>query len=268
MFPVLFVTVACGAVSGFHSLVSSGTTSKQLDKESDARVIGYGGMLIETVLGVLALITAGVLTGDKLTELLNAGGPVGVFSHSVGNFLSAIGISPAAGTSFAALAVSAFALTTLDTATRLGRFIFQELMTMGPAKNENETDTMSARILATAVTVVAGSALALSGKWLAIWPIFGSANQLLAALALLAISVWLAKIGKDNKATLIPMLFMFAVTLTALGTLVLKNFGAGNILLAIIGTILFLLAIVLGVFGYKVLSNLKVDTETDNTLQQ
>ncbi|MDK2824700.1 MAG: carbon starvation protein [Clostridia bacterium] len=269
MFPVLFVTVACGAISGFHSLVSSGTTSKQLDKESDARIIGYGGMLIEGVLAVLALITAAVLAGDKLGELLKAGGPVAVFSHSVGNFLGAIGIPPAAGTSFAALAVSAFALTSLDTATRLGRFIFQELMEMGSGnKGTNNGDTWGSKIIATGVTVVAGGALALSGKWSAIWPIFGSANQLLAALALLAISVWLANIGKNNKATLIPMLFMFAVTLTALVTLVTKNLGAGNILLAVIGAILFCLAIVLGIFGYRVLSNLKETVDVDPTLKQ
>jgi len=270
MFPVLFVTVACGAVSGFHSLVSSGTTSKQLDKESDARKIGYGGMLIECVLAVIALITAGVLAGDKLAELLNAGGPVAVFSNGVGTFLGAIGISPEAGVSFAALAVSAFALTSLDTATRLGRFIFQELMDMGSREKtiSNADNVWGSKLLATGVTVVCGGALALSGKWAAIWPIFGSANQLLAALSLLATSVWLAKSGKNNKATLIPMLFMFAVTLTALVTLVFKNLGAGNILLAIVGAILFCLAIILGIFGYKTLTNLKQTLESDATLNQ
>jgi len=269
MFPVLFVTVACGAISGFHSLVASGTTSKQLNKESDARVIGYGGMLIEGVLAVVALIAAGVLAGDKLTELLGAGGPVTVFSYSVGNFLSALGIPTAAGTSFAALAVSAFALTTLDTATRLGRYIFQELTEMGSSdKDSAKKDGWSSKIIATFVTVFCGGALALSGKWSAIWPIFGSANQLLAALALLAISVWLMKIGKNNKTTLYPMYFMFAVTLTALFSLITQNFGKGNILLAGIGTVLFVLAVVLGVFGYKVLSQAKEDVAIDPTLKQ
>lgn len=268
LFPVLFVTVACGAISGFHSLVSSGTTSKQLNKESDARIIGYGGMLIEGVLAVVALIAAGVLAHDKLSDLLvNGGGPVGVFSYSVGNFLSTLGIPAQVGTSFAALAISAFALTSLDTATRLGRFIFQEMMAKGTGKEEADSpDSWGTKIIATGVTVVAGGALALSGKWSAIWPIFGSANQLLAALALLAISVWLASIGKNNKTTVLPMIFMFAVTLTALVTLVVQNMGKGNLLLSVIGAILFVLAIVLGFFGYKVLVGPKENI--DSSLKQ
>jgi len=252
MFPVLFVTVACGAISGFHSLVSSGTSAKQLDKETDARLIGYGGMLIECVLATIALITAAVVAKDKFTELLNAGGPVNVFSTGVGNFMVGFGIPAAAGKSFAALAVSAFAMTTLDTATRLGRFIFQEFFEM--SDYNGGTSIASNMYVATLVTVVAGAGLALSGQWAAIWPIFGSANQLLAALALLAVSVWLAAIGKDNTATKLPMFFMFAVTLTALATLITKNFGAGNVLLGIIGALLFVLALVLAYQAYKVLT--------------
>lgn len=256
MFPVLFVTVACGAISGFHSLVSSGTSSKQLNKETDAQLIGYGGMLIECVLATIALITAAVVAKDKLAELLNAGGPVNVFSTGVGNFMAGFGIPAAAGKSFAALAVSAFAMTTLDTATRLGRFIFQELFEISKGE-EGKKLGVSNMYVATFVTVAAGSGLALSGQWAAIWPIFGSANQLLAALALLAVSVWLAAMGKDNTATKIPMFFMFAVTLSALGTLIFKNFGAGNQLLGGIGTLLFILAIVLAFQAYKVLSGTK-----------
>ncbi len=252
MFPVLFVTVACGAISGFHSLVSSGTSAKQLDKETDAQLIGYGGMLIECVLATIALITAAVVAKDKLAELLNAGGPVNVFSTGVGSFMAGFGIPAAAGKSFAALAVSAFAMTTLDTATRLGRFIFQEFFEM--SEHSGEKSIASNMYVATLVTVVAGAGLALSGQWAAIWPIFGSANQLLAALALLAISVWLAAIGKDNTATKLPMFFMFAVTLTALVTLITKNFGAGNVLLGIIGFLLFVLALILTYQAYKVLT--------------
>ncbi len=126
LFPILFVTVACGAISGFHSLVSSGTTAKQLDNENDAKLIGYGGMLIEGVLALIALITAAYVTQDRLGELLEAG-PINVFSHGVGTFISAIGIVDfTVAQTFAALALSAFALTSLDTATRLSRFIFQE----------------------------------------------------------------------------------------------------------------------------------------------
>lgn len=256
MFPVLFVTVACGAISGFHSLVASGTTSKQLDNEKDARLIGYGGMLIECLLATIALVTASILLKDNLAALLKAGGPVAVFSSGVGGFLSYLGIPAEAGKSFAALAVSAFALTSLDTATRLGRFIFQE---MTEDKDKSTSGLGSNMYFATAVTVVAGGALALSGKWSAIWPIFGSANQLLAALALLAISVWLAKMGKDNRATLYPMLFMFAVTLCALVLLVKANMAAGNLLLAAIGSVLFVLAVILAVFAYQSLSKVKED---------
>ncbi|MCF8011029.1 MAG: carbon starvation protein A [Clostridiales bacterium] len=254
LFPVLFVTIACGSISGFHSLVSSGTTSKQLDKESDARLVGYGGMLLECVLAVIALITAIILTQGSYAEALGNGGPVALFSAGIGGFLTKIGIPLAAGKSFASLVISAFALTTLDTATRLGRFIFSEYFEKSTVSNESKGIT-SNRYFATFVTVVAAGALALSGQWSAIWPIFGSANQLLAALALLAISVWLAKSGKNNNFTKYPMIFMFAVTLSALVQLIVKNFSGGSVLLGTVGTLLFILAIVLAVQAYKALQS-------------
>jgi len=127
LFPVLFITIACGAVSGFHSLIASGTTSKQLDKETDARMIGYGGMLLESLLAVVALITAVMLIpGDYSHMITDGGGPVALFSAGVGAFLTKLGIPLGVGKSFTALVVSAFALTSLDTGARLGRYVFQE----------------------------------------------------------------------------------------------------------------------------------------------
>ncbi len=254
LFPVLFVTVACGAISGFHSLVSSGTTSKQLNRETDAQAIGYGGMLIESFLAVIALITAAVITGDQSANLLANGGPVNVFANGIGNFMTNFGIPFKVGMSFAALAVSAFAMTTLDTATRLGRFIFQEYFT-----DDESTDSKASNMyLATAITVASAAALAFSGQWQTIWPIFGSANQMLAALALLSLAVWLAKNNINNLNIIIPMIFMFAVTLTALVFLVTSNFASGNIILALLGVLLFVLAVVLASRAYK---HLRIDEE-------
>ncbi|PKP55916.1 carbon starvation protein A, partial [Candidatus Atribacteria bacterium HGW-Atribacteria-1] len=128
LFPMLFVIIACGAISGFHSLCASGTTSKQLNKESDAKVIGYGAMLLEGLLATIALGTAAMLTKAGLADgLANWGGPVGVFAHGMGNFLANLGIPEKTGIAFGALTVSAFLLTTLDTATRLGRYALEEL---------------------------------------------------------------------------------------------------------------------------------------------
>ena len=250
MFPILFVTIACGAISGFHSLVSSGTTAKQLDKESDAKVIGYGGMLIESTLSVVALITA-IMVIDYAAELGN-GGAVAVFSRGVGAFLSSLGIPATLGVTFASLVVSAFALTTLDTATRLGRYIFQELFEKSEAAEGESKGLGSNMYVSTLITVALAGWLAMT-NWAAIWPIFGSANQLLAALALLAVSVWLVKLGKDNRFVKYPMYFMFAVTLCSLVILSYKNFMAANFLLTTIAVVLFILAVILVVFASKTL---------------
>lgn len=245
LFPILFVTVACGAISGFHSLVASGTTAKQLNREPDARPVGYGGMLMEGLLAVIALTTAAILLRGKYESFFTSGGggPITLFSKGVGGFMTEFGVPLKAGITFAALAISAFALTSLDTATRLARFAFQEFFEMGT----RGSILSSNRFVGTLFTVLAGGILALSGKWKAIWPIFGSANQLLAALALLAASVWLAKIGRDNNFVKYPMIFMFAVTLTALVVLIQQNLIKGNYSLAIIAFVLFLVAIVLAI---------------------
>lgn len=251
LFPMLFVVVACGAISGFHSLVGSGTSSKQIDREADAKLIGYGGMLIECVLAVIALITAAYIGGDRLSELLANGGPVNVFSDGLGTFMVTFGLPFAVGKSFTALAISAFALTSLDTATRLGRFIFQEYFE--DASKTLQSPLASNRFLSTAITVVLGGALALVG-WQKVWPLFGSANQLLAALALLSLAAWLKNMGKENKMVFYPMIFMFVVTVCALGLLIKTNIAAGNMLLVFFAVLLLGLSAVLAVQSMKVFS--------------
>ena len=246
MFPLLFVTVACGAVSGFHAMVASGTTSKQLDKEPDAKVVVYGGMLIEGMLAVVALIAAAVLSSEMYQGYIGTGGagPITLFSESVGGFIAGLGIPIHIGTTFTALAVSAFALTSLDTATRLARFCMQEFF---EEKKEKAVPDIIAsnRFVATGVAVFFAGALALSGEWQMIWPIFGSANQLMAALAMLAVSVWLAKIKIKNGFIVYPMYFMFAVTISALTILIVTNIQLGNYLLTVLAFGLLFVALML-----------------------
>ena len=258
MFPMLFVIVACGAISGFHSLVGSGTSSKQLNNEADAKVVGYGGMLIEGVLAIIAIITAAYVTQGRLTELLGNGGPVNVFSNGIGNFMEGFGIPFTVGKSFVALAVSAFALTSLDTATRLGRFIFQEFF---GETGKSEKGLLTNRYFATGVTVVLGGWLAVAG-WSVVWPIFGSANQLLAAVALLTVAVWLKKIGRNYIMFVIPIVFMFIVTILALILLIKTNYLAGNYILVGFPVALLILAFILIYQAIKVLSKPKIKIQS------
>lgn len=245
LFPILFITIACGAISGFHSLVASGTTSKQLDNETDIKLIGYGAMLIEGVLATLAIITAAYLTSTKLADLSLAGGALNVFADGIGTFMSAIGIPFIIAKNFTTLAIAAFALTSLDTATRLARFIFQEFFTVDTQKSDAAKTTvniMTNKYVSTIITVVIGGALAFNGYQL-VWPIFGSANQLLAALALLSLAVWLKQTGRSYKMAIYPMIFMFAATLSALLLLIKANL-ANPVILAF-AVVLFVLAIIL-----------------------
>ncbi|MBU2535303.1 MAG: carbon starvation protein A [Chloroflexi bacterium] len=245
LFPILFVTVACGAISGFHSLVSSGTTSKQLSSEVHIKRIGYGGMLLECLLAVIALITVAYLLLGDYTALLKEVGWGGVFSQGVGNFLTSIGIPLAVGVGFGGLVLAAFALTTLDTATRLCRFMLVELTEKEEGKPSAIVTFITNRWVAGAIGVGLAVWLALSGGWSTLWPLFGSANQLMASLALLAVAAWLTRIGKDNKFVLYPMVFMMAVTLTALVFMFLKTIAAANIVQSIVVVVLFILAVVL-----------------------
>jgi carbon starvation protein len=249
IFPVLFVTIACGAISGFHSLVASGTTSKQLDKESDAKVVGFGGMLIESFLAIISVGAVIVLTKGEYTARLAGEGPVSLFSTGLGGMISTLGVSENFAVGFVALTVSAFALTTLDTCTRLARFTLQEYFEDVPqpaaqfvAKN---------RFVSTGVVVVFSILLLLSGEFTTLWPIFGSANQLLAALALLTIAVWLIKKKVNALFVTIPMFFMFTVTLASLGLFAWKNFQDEVYVLSLIAALLFVLAISLMVLATK-----------------
>lgn len=249
IFPVLFVTIACGAISGFHSLVASGTTSKQLDKESDAKVVGFGGMLIESFLAIISVGAVVVLSRSEYMERLAGEGPVALFSTGLGGMIATLGVSKEFAVGFVALTVSAFALTTLDTCTRLARFTLQEYFEDVPqaagqfvAKN---------RYVSTSIVVIFSILLLLSGGFSTLWPIFGSANQLLAALALLTIAVWLIKKNINALFVTIPMFFMFTVTLCCLGLFAWKNFQEEVYVLSIIAALLFVLAISLMVLASK-----------------
>lgn len=213
LFPFLFVTIACGACSGFHGLVCSGTTSKQIAKETDCRVIGYGGMLLEGFVAVIALCTALIAT--------KAAAPGVIYGEGIGNFL--VVIIGQANLSFAitfgAIAFSTFVFDTLDVATRLGRYMLQELF--------NVKGWISA-VIATGLTVAIPLVFILAskpGSWLTYWTLFGASNQLLAALTLLAISVWLKKSGRPFWFTIIPMLFVMTITIWALIVQIINSFS-------------------------------------------
>lgn len=243
MFPVLFVTIACGAISGFHSLVASGTTSKQINKEKDAKLIGMGGMLIESFLAIISVGAVIVLTRAEYVSKIASHGPVTMFADGLGSIISSTGISEDFAVTFVALTVSAFALTTLDTCTRLARFTFQEYFESA----DNKTGHLFAnnRYVATSIVVVLSVLLLLSGGFTTLWPIFGSANQLLAALALLAVSVWLIKSKINPAFVMIPMFFMFAVTLSSLFLIAMNSFNQGGYIIATIAGLLFMLSVVL-----------------------
>ncbi len=251
LFPVLFITVACGAISGFHSLVASGTTSKQLNKETDAKVVGYGGMLIESFLAIISVCAVMVVSRTDYVSSLSADGPVNMFADGMGFVISSLGIEEGLAINFVALTISAFALTTLDTCTRLARFTFQEFFE--ETENQNVRNLTQNRFISTTVVVILSSLFLLSGEFTTLWPVFGSANQLLAALALLAISVWMIKSGKKAGFLLVPMFFMFVVTLSSLFVLALQNFEKGIYSISIIAALLFALAIVLLVLAKRCL---------------
>ena len=265
MFPALFVTIACGAVSGFHSLVGSGTTAKQLDQEKDAKPIAYGGMLIECALALISVCAVGYIwakysSGETVT-------PTVVFATGLASMFSEVFGSGCynAVYSMLILAVSAFCLTSVDTATRLARYMFQELFTPQGQDVKDLTGwrkVITNPYVATAITVVAGVALGLTG-YAKIWALFGAANQLLAALGLLAVCCWLGKIGRNNKMFYFPMFFMLIVTLTSLvftikaqvvGIMAGGQGVAWFYIRGIIGVLLVILAIDLVVEGIKALA--------------
>ena len=259
LFPVLFVTIACGAISGFHSLVASGTTSKQLDKEGDAKVVGFGGMLIESFLAIISVGAVIVLSRGEYLERIGTEGPVSLFANGLGNMISSMGISEQFAVGFVALTVSAFALTTLDTCTRLARFTLQEYFE--DVKSPIGAKISQNRYVSTSVVVFLSILLLASGSFTTLWPIFGSANQLLAALALLTIAVWLMRQKINATFVTIPMFFMFTVTLTSLGLFAWKNFQNQVYVLSIIAGLLFLLSLALIGLATKSLKKELVEPE-------
>ena len=228
MFPALFITVACGACSGFHSLISTGTSSKQLDNEKNAKAIGYGSMLIESALGIISLIAVGMVF-DKY-KAGGFGSPSAAFGAGLATLFGKEG-SSAYNTIYAllTLAVSVFALTSLDTGTRLSRFMFSELFlkdgeaTWKDAKGIRKL--LANPLFGTGLMVLIGCILG-GLKLSAIWGLFGAANQLLAGIALMAVAAWLGNAGKNNKMFFIPMIFMLAATLTSLVLTIVKKIGA------------------------------------------
>ena len=269
LFPALFVTIACGAISGFHSLVGSGTTAKQLDKEGDARPIAYGGMLIECALALISLCAVGYIWSEYVPGGITT--PTAVFATGISRMCATIPFLAGAQNviySMLILAVSAFCLTSLDTATRLARYMFQEFW-LEPGQTYKDATgfkkVATNPYVATIITVVLGIALGMTG-YAKIWALFGAANQLLAALGLLAVAAWLGTMGKNNKMFLFPMAFMLIVTIVSLCQTILTNFntamaGTGETMWcwirAGIGTLLVILAIVLAVEGVQTIAGKK-----------
>ena len=243
LFPILFITVACGAISGFHALVSSGTSAKQLNSEKDAKLVGYGAMLIEGVVAIIALLSVTAVAAN-----VGSTAPIPErFALGVATFMNSFGIPMGIGKTFVTLAYASFALTSLDSATRIGRYLVQELGEYTNANGKVVKTVFTNPYLATAVTVAASMGFTSYG-YARIWPIFGSANQLLAGLSLLAVAAWIKNCQKRNSwETIIPLVFMFAVTLSALGLVVYNNFikhTFDGYVLAVIATIMIILAVV------------------------
>ena len=214
MFPILFVTVACGAVSGFHSLVSSGTSSKTIENEKDMTKVGYGAMVLESLLAVLALCVAGAAASQDGTPA--SGTPFQIFSRGVAGFFEMFGIPVHFATVFMTMCVSALALTSLDAVARIGRMSFQELFAVDDMKNAKPwRKVLCNPYFSTIITLLFGFVLTKIG-YANIWPLFGSANQLLSALVLITLCVFMKVTGRSNKMLFPPMIIMLCVTFTAL----------------------------------------------------
>ena len=236
LFPILFVTVACGAVSGFHSLVSSGTSSKMVASEGDMRLVGYGSMCVEVVLGVVSLI---VVCAAANNGVLPAGTPFQTFSHSVASFLTTIfGVPQQIAACILTMCVSALALTSVDAVARIGRMSLQELFMPSEGEEKNAVQKVFTNtVFSTVLTLLGGYALCIAG-YMSVWPLFGSANQLLSALVLTGLAVFLKSTGRKGWMLYGPMAIMFVVTMTALIEQIIKIFGAisaGNFVLMVHG---------------------------------
>jgi carbon starvation protein len=251
LFPFVFIVIACGAASGFHSLVSSGTTAKQLDRETDARFIGYGGMLGESILGLSAVLacTAGFASTDawqahysSWNALTGLGNKMSAFVDGAARFVSALGIDLELAKSLIAVMVVSFALTTLDSATRLLRYNIEEIGQTVQFK------PLSNRFLSTTIAVLAIAFFAFfkidgQAAGLVLWQLFGSVNQLLAGLALLVVSIYLIQRGRPSLPFLVPMVFMMISTLTAMTIKLLDFVRQGELLLLILSLCIILIAV-------------------------
>lgn len=273
-FPALFVTIACGAISGFHSLVSSGTTAKQLDNEKDAKPVAYGSMLIECVVAVISLLAVGFVWAAASDGTYAS--PTQVFAGGLSAMIGSF--APGAKDimyQMLILAVSVFCLTSLDTATRLARYMFQEFFLEQGQTAKDATGykkVLANPYVATAITVVLGVALGMTG-YTKIWPLFGAANQLLAAIGLLAVCTWLGAVGKNNKMFFVPMVFMLAVTICSLIqtiTAKLTAYTSGSadvwaLIQALIAVLLVVLSVVLAVISAKTLLKQKSEKKADES---
>ncbi len=261
LWPMLFVIIACGAISGFHSIVAGGTTSKQLPDEASGKLIGYGGMVTEAALaGLVIFIAASALTWDPSgTEsqfgfqylMTSVGDPIKAFAAGYGRIISSLpGITLAIGSFFGMVMLNAFVLTTLDTGTRLGRLIFSELV-------EKKTPVFRNRWAASSVILIFAGILGATEGYKAIWPVFGASNQLVAALALIVVSSYLVAIKRPRKYTLYPAYFMLLTTLAALFYQGIKFFKDGSYLLAGVSILLITLAFIIVYEARSILFNLK-----------
>ncbi len=222
LFPILFITIACGAVSGFHSLVSSGTSSKTVSNEKDMLTIGYGSMLIESTLGVVSLVIA---CSVAVNGALPKATPFAIFGSAIGGYFTMFGIPKLISTCIVTMCVSALAMTTIDAVTRIGRMSLQEMLS--PEEGQELTGWkkfVSNTYVATIVTLVPSYLLCLGG-YLNIWPLFGAANQLLASLVLIGLTVFLRTTGRKGWMLYFPMIFMFCATMSALVMSVYGIFG-------------------------------------------
>jgi len=248
LWPMLFVIIACGAISGFHSIVAGGTTSKQLPNEASGKLIGYGGMVTEAALaGLVVFIAAAALTWDPSgTEsqfgfqyLMSSGDPINAFATGYGRIVSSLPtLTLLYGAFFGMVMLNAFVLTTLDTGTRLGRFIFSELL-------GKEAPIFKNRWIASAIILIFAALMGATEGYKAIWPVFGASNQLVAALALIVVSSYLVAIKKPKKFTLYPAYFMLLTTLAALVYQGIRFFRDRSYLLASVSILLIVLALVI-----------------------
>ena len=248
LWPMLFVIIACGAISGFHSIVAGGTTSKQLPNEASGKLIGYGGMVTEAALaGLVVFIAAAALTWDPSgTEsqfgfqyLMSSGDPINAFATGYGRIVSSLPtLTLLYGAFFGMVMLNAFVLTTLDTGTRLGRFIFSELL-------GKEAPIFKNRWIASAIILIFAALMGATEGYKAIWPVFGASNQLVAALALIVVSSYLVAIKKPKKFTLYPAYFMLLTTLAALVYQGIRFFREGSFLLAGVSVLLIVLALII-----------------------